>query len=133
MSSVPAGSILLKISCLSPIESAMSASPKDAVNRDMLAVNGDKHAAMGSVGKQEGGLDNIGTGNPGGDLDEIAGGDSGDFDTVFRNPLLLRKGVENPGGSNGLVGGVQCSVDICRVLIPVGVDEGVEDRDLDPE
>ena len=67
MSSVPAGSILLKISCLSPIESTMSASPKYAVNRDMLAVNGDKHAAMGSVGKQKGGLDDIGTGNPGDD------------------------------------------------------------------
>ena len=82
----------------------------------------------------EDGLENIGTGNPGGDLDaEKSWGDGGDFGSVIKSPLLLRKGVENPGGSNGLVGDVQGDVDICRVLIPGGVNEGVDDRDLDPE
>ena len=79
-------------------------------------------------------MGNIGTGKPGGDFDEKSGGDIGDFGTVFSSPLLLRKGLENPGGSNGLVGDVQGSVDICRVLIPVGgVDEKVEAQDMDPE
>ena len=55
------------------------------------------------------------------------------FGVVFSSPLLLRKGVENPGGSNVLVGDVQADVDVCRVLIPGGVNEGVDDRDLDPE
>ena len=64
--------------------------------------------------------------------EEKSWGDSGDFDLVFKSPLLLKKGVENSRGSNRLVGDVQGDVDVCRVLIPGGV-EGDDDRDLDLE